>query len=523
VYIRFSRLLFLTLVASVWSLGYGVVAAAPPDPQTLANLIDSHIDARLKAAKVQTPGTADDAEFLRRVYLDITGRIPKPHDVHEFLADTDPSKRAKLIDELLESPRYATHSAAVWRAALTPEITSFPEARLFQVGFEEWLRLRFRSNATYDSIVRELLTAPLSSDPDSPTPALRRPEDPNPLAFYAVKDAKPENLAAATTRVFLGVQIECAQCHDHPFAKWTRDQFWNQAAFFAGVERHGDGLFSPVSENFSAREISPGNGKKPIAALFLDEKEPGLKPGVSPRLALANWVTAKNNPLFARAAVNRVWGQLFGRGIVDPVDDFHEGNNPSHPELLDELAKAFADSSFDLKFLIRSICRSQAYQRTSAVANLNQNDPQLFARMSVKGLTGEQLFDSLVLATGFREKTGRGSPRDQFLTRFALTGKPAEAETSIPQALALMNGKFINDATTVSTSPTLLAVCETPGMTMNDRIEALYFATLNRKPTEKELTRVIKYLNDAGNERPTERLGDVFWVLLNCAEFRLNH
>jgi hypothetical protein len=234
-------------------------------------------------------------------------------------------------------------------------------------------------------------------------------------------------------------------------------------------------------------------------------------------------VTAKNNPLFARAAVNRVWGQFFGRGIVDPVDDFHEGNNPSHPELLDELAKAFADSSFDLKFLIRSICRSKAYQRTSASTNSNQENPQLFARMAMKGLTGEQLFDSLVLATGFREKTGRGSPRDQFLTRFALTGKPAEPETSIPQALTLMNGKFINDATTVSTSPTLLAVCETPGLTMVERIEALYIATFGRKPTEKELTRVAKYLQNVEKERMTERLGDVFWALLNSAEFRLNH
>jgi hypothetical protein len=501
----------------------GSVSAAPPDPQTLADRIDSHLDARLKSAKVQPAKAADDAEFLRRTYLDIAGRIPTPHDVHEFLADADPNRRAKLIDELLESPRHASHSAAVWRAALAPETTSIPEARLFQAGFEAWLRLRFRSNVGYDALVRELLTAPLSTDPDSPTPALRRPEDPNPLAFYAVKDAKPENLAAATTRVFLGVQIECAQCHDHPFAKWTRDQFWNQAAFFAGVERHGDGLFSPVSENFAAREISPGSGKKPVIALFLDEKNPALKPGVSPRAALANWVTARDNPFFARATVNRVWGQFFGSGIVDPVDDFHDGNTPSHPELLDELAKAFADSSFDLKYLIRSLCRTKAYQRTSASTTPGQNDPRLFARMAAKGLTGEQLFDSLVLATGFREGTGRGSPRDQFLTRFALTGKPAEPETSIPQALALMNGKFISDATTLGTSPTLMAVCETPGLTTTQRIETLYAVTLNRKPTEKELTRLVKYVGDAEKERLAERLGDVFWVLLNSAEFRLNH
>ncbi len=496
--------------------------AAPADPQILADQIDSQIDARLKAARVPAAPPAADTEFLRRAYLDITGRIPTPHDVHEFLADPDPHKRAKLIDELLETPRYASHSAAVWRAALAPETTSIPEARVFQVGFEAWLRLRFRDNVAYDALVRELLTAPLSTDPDSPTPTLRRPEDPNPLAFYAVKDAKPENLAAATTRVFLGVQIECAQCHDHPFAKWTREQFWNQAAFFAGVERHGEGLFSPVSENFAVHAISPGNGKTAVPALFLDDKEPSLKPGSSPRQALANWVTARENPFFAHAAVNRIWGQFFGRGLVDPVDDFHEGNNASHPELLDELAKAFA-TSFDVKYLIRALCRTRAYQRTSARSHSRQDDPQLFARMAVKGLSGEQLFDSLMLATGFRDKTGRGSPREQFLTRFALTGKPAEPETSIPQALALMNGKFIDDATTLETSPMLMAACETPGLTLSQRIEALYLATLNRPPTEKELRRLRNYLGDAEKERLAERLGDVMWVLLNSAEFRLNH
>lgn len=515
------RNFFLTL--NVILLLVGSTSAAPPDPQALANIIDSHVDARLKAAQVQYVTIADDAEFLRRAYLDITGRIPSPHDIHEFLADTDPNKRAKLIDELLETPRYASHAAAMWRAALAPETAAIPEARVFRVGFEAWLRQRFRTNVGFDALVRELLTAPLSTDPESPTPALKRPEDPNPLAFYAVKDAKPENLAAATTRVFLGVQIECAQCHDHPFAKWTRDQFWNQAAFFAGIERHGDDLFAPVSENIAMRQISPGMGKKTVSALFLDDKQPGLKSGISPRTALANWITAKDNPFFARTTANRLWGQFFGRGIVDPVDDFHDGNNPSHPELLDELAGAFVASSFDLKYLIRSIGRSKAYQRSSASGNRAQEDPKLFARMAVKGLTGEQLFDSLVLATGFRERTGRGSPREQFLTRFALSGKPAETETSIPQALALMNGKFVSDATTVGTSPMLLAVCETPGLNLNERIEALYVATLNRKPTEKELARLVKYVNDANKEKLTERLGDVFWVLLNSAEFRLNH
>ncbi|WP_161967629.1 DUF1549 and DUF1553 domain-containing protein [Fimbriiglobus ruber] len=516
----------LLTTAALTAVCFGLcvpAAAAPPDPQALADRIDAHLDARLTAAKVTPAPPASDTEFLRRACLDITGRVPKPRDVYDFLGDSDPAKRAKLIDELLEMPRYASHSAAVWRAALAPETTAVPEARVFQTGFEAWLRIKFRANTRYNALVRELLTVPLSADAGSPTPALRRPEDPNPLAFYAVKEAKPENLAAATARVFLGVQIECAQCHDHPFARWTRDQFWNQAAFFAGVERHGDGLFAPMSETISVRVITPMGGKKPVPAWLLDDREPSRSPDVSLRAALAGWVTAKDNPFFARAAVNRVWGQFFGRGIVDPVDDFHDDNKPSHPELLDELAKAFADSGFDFKYLIRAIGRTKAYQRTSARTESAQDDPRLFARMSLKGLTGEQLFDSLVLATGFREGGGRGAPREQFLTRFALSGKPAEPETSIPQALALMNGKFVNDATTVGASPTLTAVCELPGLTTGGRITALYVAVLSREPMPKELNRLVRYVDGAGKDHLAERLGDVFWVLLNSAEFRLNH
>ena len=504
-------------------ISLGSAFAASPNPQVLAERIDTHLDARIKADKAVPAPPADDAAFLRRAYLDITGRIPSPRDVYDFLADTGANKRAKLIDDLLETPRFAAHSAAVWRAALAPETTAIPEARLFRAGFEEWLRLQFRANTPYDRLVRELLTVPLSTDTDNPTPVLRRPDDPNPLAFYAVKDAKPENFAAVTARVFLGIQIECAQCHDHPFAPWTRDQFWNQAAFFAGVERSGDGLFSPISENLTVRTLVPASGKPPVGARFLDDREPSAKPGESLRTPYAAWVTSKANPFYARSAVNRVWGQFFGRGLVDPVDDFHDNNPPSHPALLDKLAAAFVESGFDLRFLIRAIGRTKAYQRSSARTDPTQENPKLFARMAVKGLSGEQLFDSLVRATGFREGPGRRSPRDQFLTRFAQSGKVAEPETSIPQALTLMNGSFIAAAATLDKSPALIAACELPDLTTAERVEVLYIATLGRKPTEKERNRILTYIDAAGSDRIAERLGDVFWALLNSAEFRFNH
>lgn len=497
-------------------------SATAADPQALADRIDARLNAKLKAAKATPAPAASDDEFHRRAHLDLCGRIPSAREVHDFLADPSSDKRSKLIDDLLDTPRHASHFAAVWRAALAPETTAVPEARLFQAGFEGWLRGHFRKNTHYDALVRELIAVPISPDADNPTPALRDPAAPNPLAFVAVKEAKPENLAATTARVFLGRQIECAQCHNHPFDTWTQKQFWQTAAFFAGVQRSGDEMFSPLNEAIDVRTVKPSELKaKEVSAAFLDGGKPA---GVADaRTELARWVTAKENPYFAQATVNRVWGMLFGRGVVDPVDDFHSANPPSHPELLDELAKAFADADFDLRFLVRAICRSQAYRRTSARTDSTQDDPRLFARMATKGLTGEQLYDSLLRATGQKDGGGRRSARSEFLSRFAASGKPADPETSIPQALALMNGKFVADATTAGRSPTLIAAAETPTLTTAERVEVLYVAALGRLPTDKEQARIAKHLGDATGDKLAEKLSDVFWALLNSVEFRLNH
>jgi hypothetical protein len=514
----------LVLIAGCILLTSASLRAGAPDPQALADRIDSHIDARLKAAHATPAPPADDAEFLRRAYLDITGRIPAPRDVHDFLADTDPNKRARFVDDLLDSPRYASHFAAVWRALLLPEAAANVEARIFQPGFEAWLRLKLRANTPYDQTVRELLTTPIAANREAPDPVLRDPARPNPLAFFAVKDAKPENLAAATARVFLGVRIECAQCHDHPFGRWERKQFWTLAAFFAGVGRQGDGLFAPVSDD-GRRELTMPNTGRAMQAAFLDGRSPARSADVSPRLELAEWVTNRNNPFFARAGANRVWGQLFGIGIVDPVDDFNDQNKPTHPELLDDLAAAFAAADFDLKYLIRAICRTRAYRRTSVRTDPSQDDPRLFARMAVKGLTGEQFFDSLALAAGYREPPGRerSAARERFLTEFAPQGRPTEPETSITRALTLMNGAFLNRVTDPREGSTLIAVCETPGMDAAGRVDALYVATLSRQPTGKERERMVRYVAEAGPGKEAERFSDVFWVLLNSAEFRLNH
>ncbi len=486
--------------------------------ETLAKRIDARLAAIFQADDVKPAPRADDAEFLRRVTLDLTGRIPRAAEVHAFLADTSLDKRRRLIDRLLADPRFAVHFANVWRADLLPEVVANRAAGVFQIGFESWLRDRLQSGVGYDRIVHELLTAPIAAAGSEAEPVLRDPNRPNPLAFFAVKEARPENLAAGVTRSFLGIQLECAQCHDHPFAKWKQEQFWGQAAFFAGIERQGEGIFAPLTEAVTLREVKMPNGKRALAARFLDDAAPGQG---SPRRALADWVTSPANPFFARAAVNRLWGQLLGFGLVDPVDDFRDDNPPSAPELLDDLAQAFADAKFDVRHLVRALCLTDAYQRSSARTDASQDKTRLPARMPLRALTGEQLFDSLALATGYRDDQDKGTARKQFLVRFALAGSVGEPETSVQQALTLRNGAFTAWATDPNVSPTLIAVNQTPGMTRRERVEALYVVTLARKPSASEWSRLEKRLNKEGAE--TEQLADVFWMLLNSAEFRHNH
>jgi hypothetical protein len=493
------------------------------DPADLAGRIDARLSARWSADRVQPAPPADDAEFLRRVYLDLAGRIPRPADVYEFLADKSVDKRSKLIDRLLDEPRFAVHFANVWRAELLSEAAANREAALFQAGFENWLKEQFRAGVRFDQLVRDLLTTPIAAEGRDTEPVLRDPERPNPLAFFAVKEARPENLAAAVTRSFLGIRLECAQCHNHPSAKWTQEQFWSQAAFFASINKKGNGLFAQLSESVERRELAPSTNRRPRPAEFLDGHTPVWQAGRPPRSLLAEWITAPDNPYFARATVNRLWAHFFGQGMVEPVDDFRDDNPPSDPELLDELARAFVASGFNVTHIIRGICGSQAYQRTSARTHPSQDATRPPARMTVKALTGEQFFDSLAVATGYRSEQDKGAARRQFLTRFALAGPVGEPETSVQQALTELNGRFVAWATDPEQCPTLIAVTQTPSMSLTERIETLHLATLSRKPSSAEAERLERHVRKARPDREAERLADIFWMLLNTAEFRMNH
>jgi uncharacterized protein DUF1549/uncharacterized protein DUF1553 len=503
--------------------------ARAQEAEALAARIDQLIAARWAAQGVKPVARSTDAEFLRRVYLDLTGKIPRVWEARGFLDDRRPDKRRRLVDELLESPLYAAHFATVWRTWMIPDVNN-SQVRFLVPSFDAWLRQHLQKNTPYDQIVRELLTKPLSSDPEARL--LPAQDEPNPVAFYQAAELKPENLGASTSRVFLGVKLECAQCHNHPFAPWARKQFWEFAAFFSGIETPaGGGVFNRVDEVEDRRVLTIPGTDKGVEARLLDGTTPRWQPQVSTRRTLAEWITSPGNPYFARAAANRLWAYSFGIGLIEPVDELGDQNPPSHPELLDELTRQLVEHGFDLKFLVRALVTSRTYQLSSAATPPSPEEARLFSRMAVRGMSPEQLFDSLAQATGYPTRElnrGRGvNARSEFLARFASHEKRTEAHTSILQALMLMNGRFIADATSVDLerSENLAAILEFSRFkTPAQRIEALYLATLSRKPRPEEMARLVKYV-DSGSGKGDARaaLADVFWSLLNSSEFMLNH
>jgi hypothetical protein len=502
--------------------------------QRVADGIDALIAKRWKEAGVTPANPASDAELFRRLYLHIGGSIPPVSEVRDYLADTSPDKHRKVVDQLLEGPGYIVHFTHYWRRVMLPETDSDLQTRFLIPGFETWLRERLTENTRYDEIARQIINVQLTAPTNNRQAYLTTLTSASPLAFYQAKQVAPENLAASTSRIFLGIRIECAQCHDHPFDTWKRDQFWQFAAFFGGIVREGEpNVFGFVRELADRREISIPDSDMVVQAGYLDGTEPKWRFRVGARKTLADWVASKDNPYFAKAAANRMWGHFFGRGIVDPVDDFSDANPASHPELLDYLAQEFAAHEFDLKFLIQAITATKAYRLSSEQTHDSQADPQHFAKMSVQGLTPNQLYDSLAQATGtplsFQSANpfifGGQNEESLFQETFDDSGTTlTDRETTILQALALMNGQLTSAATDLNQSRTLSAVATAPFLSTEGKIEALYLAALSRKPKEAELKPLKAYIESGGPaNNQNQALADVFWALLNSSEFMLNH
>jgi len=500
------------------------VFAAPPTEAEMAAKIDSRLAEAWNREKVRPAEPADDAEFLRRAWLDLCGIIPPLNDpdgisgIRGFLESSEADKRAKLIERLLARPSHATHFANVWKNVLLPQDVDV-QRLLGEAGFQTWLRGQFADNVPYDTLIANLVLA--KGQANQAGPAL----------FYTSLQLKPEELAASTSRVFLGTQIQCAQCHDHPFDHWKKADFWGYAAFFAQLER-GNGR-QPVAltvADAELGEVTLSDSKDPVKPRFLGGETSGDMATKTRRERLVQWLTWPENPFVARAAVNRVWALLFGRGLVHPVDDLGKHNTCAHPELMAELAEYFVRTGYDLNCLVRTLTRTKAYQLSSRSPPGADDRPELFARMSIKSLTAEQLYDCLLEAMRRRESAqgqqlvlanrGIDASRQAFLNRFrAPTQGVTEYEGGIPQALTLMNGVSIRQATDLRQSDLLLAL-DAPFFTTEQRVEVLFLSTLSRRPGSDERTKFVGYVEDANNR---EALGDVLWALLNSAEFMLNH
>jgi hypothetical protein len=531
------------------TISYGAEPAPFPkaakDPaDAVATIIDKHLAADWEARGLIPAEQADDAEFVRRVYLDVLGRAPRASEAREFIDDKSPTKRAKLVDKLLKMPGHATYFASVTRAAWLPQtMTNFQLAQ-FGTQFETWLREQYRTNAPADQVVKRILT--LGITVNSQNPMFRfvqatgnEPDNFNIAGFYSANEGRPENMGSTVSRLFLGVKLECAQCHDHPFAPYTRDQFWQFAAFFAEMNPLNGprpGFTGPIQPQSDRNTIGIMGTDRKVTATFFDGKNPDWSPDRTPRQELADWLVSPKNAYFSKNMANRMWSHFFGIGILDPVDEPGENNQPSHPELLNELGKAFADSGFDNQMLIRAITRSKAYQLSSKMTHPGQADPRRFAKMALKGLTPSQLFDTMVAATGFREPAYMrnqqnfgfvqpGNPRSQFLARFANTERPTDSNTTILQALMLMNGSFIGDQTDLAKSELLAAIVDMPGWDTKQRVSNLFLTAFSRNPTPEELEKFASYVDRGGatGNNKKQALADVFWVLLNSPEFLFNH
>jgi hypothetical protein len=506
------------------TIPFGLPVASLP---TERNFIDTLVFKNLKLLGLPPSPVCDDATFLRRVSIDIAGRLPTYEEALAFEADADPVKRDRLVSRLLDSEEYADFFALKWGAILRNKA----ERNVSRTGnflFHAWIRDSLKKNVPYDSIVRQILTA---SGDVSQNPAV------NWFQHVQLQDEQVQDAA----QVFLGVRIQCAKCHHHPFEKWSQEDYWGLAAYFSTV-RTKNGMNQGEKRIYSQRKRAVARHpitNEEILPAGLDAESVEIGIDQDPRLALADWVTSKDNRFFARALTNRYWKHFFGRGIVDPEDDMRATNPPSNPELLDALGRHFAEHNFDLKDLVRTICTSSTYQLSEIPNEYNAKDTQAFSRYYPRRLPAEVLLDSiddlLGTQTGFNglpvgtsavEIPDHGGVDNFFLNAF---GRPAGGsacecerggEVSMAQSLHLLNSDDVYGKLESSRAKDLI---QDKNRSNPDKITELYYRALARKPTAGELGVFLTHLEQAEPGQQNEAYKDILWALMNTKEFLFNH
>jgi hypothetical protein len=490
-----------------------------------ANVIDGHVWAKLQRLGLTPSEPAGDATFLRRASLDVIGRLPTPDEARAFLGDKDPKRRERLVDRLLDRPEYADYWANKWADLLRPNPYRVGIKAVYNL--DAWLRDAFRKNLPYDQFVRELLTAKGSTFRNG--------------AAVLFRDRRePEEITTIVSQLFLGVRLECARCHHHPFEIWGQDDFYSLAAFFARIGRKGVGLSPPIS---GGEEVifagTRGEVRHPVTGKVLPPRPLGGSPLPAEgdgdlREALAAWVTSDDNPTFARVIVNRVWADLMGRGLVEPVDDLRATNPPSNGPLLDALAAEFKKQKYDLKKLIRTILTSHVYGLSSLPNDRNAADTRNYSRHYRQRLRAEVLLDALTDITQVPETFAAAAPgtramelwtvrtQSVFLDSFGRPDPnqdpPCErtSDTTVVQALHLMNAPNLHRKVTADDgrAAKLAASPKSPP----EIVEELYLLVYSRRPTDEERGICLKLFEEKGRPRRAV-VEDLLWALLNTPEF----
>jgi len=516
---------------------------SPPSPgggregglntRTTEHPIDRLVNQKLAALGLDVSPRCSDSDFLRRAYLDVIGLLPTPEEARAFLASRDPKKREKLIDSLLERSEYVDFWSLKWGDLLRNTRRTLSERGMY--AFNHWLRQSVKENKPWDQFARELLLAGGSTYA-------------GPAVFYRTATT-PETLAETTSQVFLGVRIQCARCHNHPYEKWTQNQYYQMAAFFARVKaKQGPGQAERIIYTARTGEVVHPKSRKEVTPCALDATPIPADYRGDRREALAKWLTSPQNPFFARILVNRVWRHFLGRGLVEPVDDVRVTNPPSNEALLDFLAKDFVNHHYDLKYLMRAIMRSETYQRAAEPTGNNAQDARYYSRYLFKRLSAEQLMDALAQATGVPEKfngyplgTRASQLPDTTVPSYFLElfGRPARNitceceradEPNLGQVLHLMNNAGLN-ARLAAKEGRVASLLE--AKQPDSRIvEELYLAALARFPTPEERRQSARALAAWTKPKvwwipsvPKRRQAaeDLLWALLNSKEFVFNH
>ena len=489
------------------------------------NPVDGPIWDKLKQLNLTPSPTATDTTFLRRVYLDIIGRLPTPKETETFLGDSSPRKKIRMVDELLARPEYADFWANKWADLLRPNPYRVGIKAVY--NFDGWIRECFRENKPYDQFVRELITSKGSSYRNGATVLFRDRRE-------------PEEATTIICQLFLGIRLDCAKCHHHPFEIWSQDDFFSMAAYFARLGHRGEGVSPPISGGEETLFTAPsGKVKHPVHGKFMEPKPLFGKPveipnDSDPRFSLAQWITSPDNPYFARVIVNRVWADIMGRGLVEPVDDLRATNPATNGVLLDTLASEFTKQGYDLKKLIRLITTSHAYELSSIPNETNAADSRNYSRHYRQRLRAEVLLDAISDVTAIPEVFDAMPPGSRaveawtvrftsnFLDSFGRPDPnqdpPCERmnDSNVVQALHLMNSPGIQKKITAEEGRA--AQLAKSSKSTGEIVRELYLLCYSRPPTNREWDRETKRINAAKSKR-REAIEDLLWAMLNSPEF----